>query len=120
MRATDRQRRARRSQFVPRCATPRWVTCWLLALAGCLNPIPDTDPSVDSNNSSDDSVGVGPPAAIDQVPSGAGSDGEFSGEPETNEPAPPVTEPPVPGGLSPDAGAPSADAGADAGSGGLR
>jgi hypothetical protein len=115
MPATEPGRRTHGSRFVPTCAAARSLACWLLALAGCLNPVPDTDPSVRP-------VGVNDGATID-VPAGgtetgSGQNDGFSDlEQEPGDPSSPAASPPVTDGSnSADAGAPPADAGTDAGS----
>jgi len=118
MRASERGGRARRSQFAPSCATSRWLACWLLALAGCLNPVPDTDPSVNASESPAAGGSAEPPSGIQT--GGGNADGFVDeGEDPSEVTPPPVTDPAGPvDGASPDAGAPPADAGADAASGG--
>jgi hypothetical protein len=113
MPASERRSRAHRSRFVPGCATTRWLTCWLLALAGCLNPVPDTDPSANPN------LGVDLPAT--EAPSKGSADDPGNGSGfneqtrEPDEPASPAINPPGSGVNLPDAGAPPPlDAGADA------
>jgi len=114
MRASEQPRRARRSQFVPTCATSRWLACWLLALAACLNPVPDTDPSVTANDSPAAGGNLGPSAG--QGDPSVDDDDALLVDPEESEP--PANSPQVPAGAFPDAGAPPTDAGADAAPGG--
>ena len=113
MPATEPGSGAQRSGFVPRCAAPRWLACWLLALAGCLNPVPDTDPSVVSTGAID--------APANDLPANGGADNSDpgqqlnEGEGAPQQPASPVVNPPEMDGSVPDAGAPPpVDAGADA------
>ena len=111
---TEPGSRARESWFVPTCATPRWLACWLLALAGCLNPVPDTDPSVKGPVGVNDGTTTEVPAG--GAESGSGQNDSFIDEEQApSDPSSPATSPPVTGGsTSADAGAPPADAGTDA------
>jgi hypothetical protein len=111
MPASEPGSEAQRSRFGPRCAKPRWLICGLLALAGCLNPVPDTDPSARDSVSVVDRPDGETPGRTD--PAGGGA---FNGEQLTPEgPASPAINPPTSSGSVADAGAPAlADAGADA------
>jgi len=114
MPASEPGSEACQSRFVPRCANLRRLACWLLALAGCLNPVPDTDPSLRDS----DSAEFGPGSSADPgLNAGQGADdGDLLGEVVGPDELPPPVEPAVPGVVVPDAGAPSppVDAGADA------
>ena len=110
----DLPSRARRSGFVPLCAALLGVLCGL-GIPGCLNPLPDEQPSYRGVAAPPVVEGPGLSGDLVDDPLGGGiglesSSGEDDDPPASEAPAPPQA--PVPRPL-PDAGAPEAGTAAD-------